>query len=106
MTNDTQRLLAALPYVLWPVAVILLIVQETKLPKQQDRLLRHHAYNALGFAIGAVLLSIPVMILSILPILGGIIVFLYWITIIILAIMSALRAYNNEQVHVPVMTGF
>jgi uncharacterized membrane protein len=98
-------MLRALPYVLFPVAIILIIVEETK-EGRKDADLRHHAYNALGFWAGAMILSIPVWIVSWTPILGSIIVALYWITIIVLAIIFALRAYRDERVRVPVMTDF
>ena len=104
--DDTHRMLSALPYVLWPIAVILLIVQETKEQKQQDKLLRHHAYNALGFALVALLLSVPVLLLSIIPLFGHVLATLYWITIVVLAVIYALRAYNGQKVVIPYVTDF
>jgi uncharacterized membrane protein len=104
--DDTQKMLCALSYVLWPVAVVLLIIEETKMQKQQDKLARHHAYNALGFAIAALLVSIPVFILMWLPILGYVVSTLYWITVVVLAIVYAIRAYQGQQVIIPLVTEF
>jgi uncharacterized membrane protein len=102
--NDTRPLLRAAPYLLWPVAVILIIVEETK--QKKDRELRHHAYNALGFAFLALVLSIPLWLLSWIPIFGQLLVLLYWIGIILFALMCALRAYNGKKVSIPFTTAF
>jgi uncharacterized membrane protein len=102
--DDTKRMLAALAYVLWPVALILLIIEETQ--EKKDRELRYHAYNALGFAVAALIIAIPVMVLAWLPILGGVVVTLFWIAFVVLAIIYALRAYKGQKVVIPVVTDF
>jgi uncharacterized membrane protein len=102
--KDTRSLLSALPYILWPVALVLLIIQETK--DKQDKLLRHHAYNAIGFIAGILILSIPVWLLAGVPVFGEIIATIYWLGAIILAIVFALRAYQGEKVEVPITTEF
>lgn len=105
--DDTRQLLIALSYVIWPVALILLIVEETRGTNQKrDAELRHHAYNALGFWAGVLILSLPVWAVAWIPIFGPVATVLYWAAVIVLAIVFALRAYRGEQVCVPVMTDF
>lgn len=96
--------LRALPYLLWPAALILLLIEETKDKKDKD--IRHHAYNALGFVAMAFLLSIPLWIISWVPFIGAVAVFMYWIVIIIFAIICAVKAYRNEKVNIPFATDF
>jgi len=104
--SDEHAILRALPYVIWPAALILLLIEETKKKSERDKDLRHHSYNALGFAGGAILLWLPVIILSWIPVLGGIITALYGVTVIVLAVVFAVRAYNNDAVIVPVTTEY
>jgi uncharacterized membrane protein len=98
--NDSHKILAALSYILWPIAVIALFIEQDK----RDNSLKYHACNALGFALAVFIVSIAVMLVAWIPIIGFAVATIFWVAIIILAIMYALKAYNGEKVVIPVIT--
>jgi uncharacterized membrane protein len=103
--NEEQKILAALSYVLWPVALVVLLVEEAK-EEHKSRQLRHHGFNALGFWIAALLIGIPVSVLTFVPIIGTVIAALFIIALIALALLFAIRAYRDEKIVVPYVTAF
>jgi len=100
MKPEEKRLVQALCYVLWPVALIVLVVT-----KKKDDLL-FHAWNGLGFAIGALLLWIPIMIVYWISVIGQLASILFWVVVIVFAIRYALDAYANRPVNIPFITDF
>ncbi len=107
MPDDSNRLLAALCYVLWPVALILLVVQETKVRQDRDKYLRHHAYNAAGFALALVLISVVSSIIFWMPFVGtffALVSWVLWLIIVIVAIFYAMQTYRGEDPNIPLVT--
>jgi uncharacterized membrane protein len=101
-----HNVLAALSYIIWPLALVLIVVEETK-KSASDRHLRHHAYNAMGFFVAWFVLWILIETLS------RILFAPFEMTkvflaaaIIAIAIIFALRAYRRDEVVVPFITPF
>ncbi len=97
-TQKESRLLAALCYPVWPLALVVLLLDK------DDVFVRYSAINGLGFALGVFLLSLPVALLGMIPILGTLVVLAFWICAIALAVWYAVRAYDGERVDVPFVT--
>jgi uncharacterized membrane protein len=96
--DDTTRLLSALCYPLWPVALVLLLLDK----REGD--LRFHSLNGLGFGIVLILLWV------IWSFFGWFIPgfwFLSWILEIlwlVFAIVYAIKAYEGGKPQIPVVT--
>jgi uncharacterized membrane protein len=103
--NNEQKLLAALSYALWPVALIVLVIEEAK-EEHKSKQLRYHGFNAMGLWIAVLLLSVPISILSFIPLVGGIVAALFVIAVIIVALLFAVKAYKGEKVIIPYVTAF
>ncbi len=98
-TDNTNGILAFLCYLLWPVALILLL-----LDKREDNL-RFHSINGLGFGlawwiIAWVLGWLLVMVFWPLWFLTN----LLWILGLVYAIVLGIKAYNGEKPEIPVVT--
>ena len=100
---------AALGYFFWPLAIVWLVIE----PYNKDRFIRFHSFQALGFAVGMVVLSIVLMVLSVVlatvPYVS-LIVSILWL-VIWLAILGAwlflmYKSYNNEKYKLPVIGDF
>lgn len=103
--NKEQKILAALAYILWPVALVLLIIEEAKV-EDKSKQLRHHAFNALGFWVVVLIMSLLVSIFSFVPLFGYVAAALFLILVIVLAILYALKAYQGQKVEIPYVTDF
>jgi uncharacterized membrane protein len=102
--GSESRLLAALGYPLWIVA---LVVVATDLKK--DSFLRHHGWQALFWGIAWFVVWVGLSLLSFLPFLGllfsflaGPVLFLVWL---VASVLYAVRAYRGERFEVPVVAG-
>lgn len=101
-----HNLLAALSYLLWPLALILIVIEETK-RSPADRHLRHHAYNAMGFALAWFAIWVFIEILSSLLFSAFVLTKnLFALAVIIIALVFAYRAYKGQEVTVPFVTPF
>lgn len=97
--NDTSKLLAALGYVIWPVALIAILME----PYKDEPFVKFHGFQALGFGIAISVISIIAWAIPFVDILAGPLVSLLWL---IVAIMWAIKAYNGEYAEMPVVYGF
>lgn len=97
-TDDTQNILAALCYLLWPVALVLLLA-EPKHPR-----LRYDAINGLGFAIGVLIIAALASAFTLIPVIGWVLWVLFWAGALVLAVLYAIRAYEGKRVVIPVIT--
>jgi uncharacterized membrane protein len=93
--SDTSKLMAALGYVIWIVALIAILIE----PYKNEKWVKSHAVQALAlnlaiYAVSAV--TMPLMGL------GGIVALVGFVYTIVLAI----KAYNGESLEVPVIYGF
>ena len=108
--TDNDKLIAALSYPIWLVAVFVLVSEANKNRPFQ----RYHAVQALGFGLAAyVLLSvfvcIDIFIGRISNFLGTVfscLTFPVWLIPFAVALWFAYRAYQGEKFEIPVVTDF
>jgi uncharacterized membrane protein len=107
--SDTSKLLAALGYPIWIVALIAILID----PYKDEKFVKFHGIQALGFAVAVValwiVLAIVNVILAFIPYVGLIIAailsWVLWIGVIVVAIMWAIKAYNGEYAELPFVYG-
>lgn len=112
--TDNDKLFAAVSYIFWPLAVIVLLSETNKERPFQ----RYHAVQALGFAIvmavlymifGCFYVIITAIAAAIAEVLGALVTCAsapFWLIPVALALWFAYRAYQGEQFEVPVLTEF
>ena len=95
MTNSTSgsdnRLLALLCYIFPLVALILFLMED----KKNDPTLRPHIVQGLG-------LAVVIIILTFIPFIG----WLAELVVAIYAILCGIKAYQGQEVVIPVLTDF
>jgi uncharacterized membrane protein len=104
----TDNVAAALCYLLGVITGILFLVLA---PYNQNRTIRFHAFQAIFFHVGVIILWIVFMIVSAIlaqiPILGWIIGLLGWMALgigaLIVWLMLMYKAYNNERLVLPIV---
>ncbi|MDP2182191.1 MAG: DUF4870 domain-containing protein [Actinomycetota bacterium] len=92
--NDTSKLLAALGYVIWPVALVAILID----PYKDEKFVKFHAVQALGLNLVIYVLSAVTTPVFGLGIVVGIVGFIY-------SIILAVKAYSGESTEVPVIYG-
>lgn len=93
--SDNSKMLAAIGYVIWPVALIAILIE----PYKNEKWVKSHAVQALALNLVIYVLSAvttPIFGLGILVGIGG---FVY-------SILLAVKAWNGESVEVPMIYGF
>ena len=112
--TDNDKLLAALSYPIWLVAVFVLISENNKTRPFQ----RYHAVQALGFAVAAFCLYVVVGCLyfivtviatAVADALGTLVACLavpIWLAPLAVALWFAYRAYQGEKFEIPYLTEF
>lgn len=86
--NDTNKILAALAYILGWLAIIIAILE----PAKEDPFLKFHAWQA--FFLGLAIVVVSMVTFGI----GGLLMF-------ILAIYYAIQAYSGKYFEIPVVYG-
>lgn len=89
--SDTTRLLTALGYPIWVVALILILIE----PYKRDPVVRHHAIQALGLNLAVWVLGMGTMWFG----LG----YLISVAGLVYEIVCAIKAYNGELFKMPVI---
>jgi uncharacterized membrane protein len=108
--SQDDRLFAALAYLFWPLAVILLFVE----PNKRQPFQRYHAVQALMYGVAASILVFVFLILDLLlsrisNILGTVFSCLtlpVWLFPAAAALWFAYRAYQGQMFDVPYLTRF
>ncbi|KAF0208709.1 MAG: DUF4870 domain-containing protein [Actinomycetota bacterium] len=93
--SDNSKMLAAIGYVIWPVALIAILIE----PYKNEKWVKSHAVQALALNLVIYVLSAvttPIFGLGILVGIGG---FVY-------SILLAVKAWNGESIEVPMIYGF
>ncbi len=100
---DQNRLLAALAYPIWIIALIIVLTDMKK-----DSFMRHHGWTALFWSIAWVVIYIAMGILLAIPFLGwltfiltGRLLHLAWL---VLSVYYAIQAYNGKEVTIPIVS--
>jgi uncharacterized membrane protein len=107
--SDTSKLLAALGYPIWIVALIAILID----PYKDEKFVKFHGFQALGFAVAVVVAWIAFAIVSAIllfvPVIGALISTLLWwvlwVGIVVVAILWAVKAYNGEYAELPIIYG-
>ncbi len=86
--NDTNRLLAALSYPIWIIALVMILTDTSK----EDPFVKYHAWQGLFLGIASMLVSIVTFGI------GGLLIWLY-------SIYCAIQTYNGEYLEVPLIYG-
>ncbi len=112
--TDNDKLLAALSYPIWLVAVFVLISESNKNRPFQ----RYHAVQALGLAVaafaayavfGCLYAILTIIAAAIADALGTIVACLFipfWLIPLAVVLWFAYRAYQGEQFEIPYVTAF
>lgn len=100
---------AVLGYFFWPLAIVWLVIE----PYNRERFIRFHSFQALGFAVAMIVLSIVVTVLSVVlamvPYVGLIVIILwplFGLAILGVWLFLMYKSYNNEKYKLPVIGDF
>lgn len=93
-----SNLAAALCY-LWITAIIFLLLE----PYNRDKFVRFHAFQALFLGLASIAGQV---ILSVIPVLGWMLLPVWSLLVLVLAIIGAVKAYNNETWNIPAIGPF
>lgn len=93
-----NNIAGALAY-LWITAIIFLLLE----PYNRDKFVRFHAFQALFLGLASIAGHI---VLSLLPVLGWTLIPLWSLLILVLAIVGAVKAYQNQTWRIPVIGEF
>ena len=92
--TDDDKLWALLSWLFWPIAVIVLLLED----KKQRPFIKYHAVQALAVGV------IGYVISGVLSVIG--IGCVLWLVVLIYQIYLAVKSYQGEWVTVPVITDF
>lgn len=95
--SDTSKLLAAGGYIIWPVALVAILIE----PYKDEPFVKFHGYQALGFTVLLWVLGIVVGVIPFVQIID----LLIWPIWAVIAIIWAVKAYNGEYAEMPLIYG-
>lgn len=91
--SDTGKILAALGWVFWPVAIVAILLD----PYKNEKFVRHHAIQSLAFNVVVYIASF-VLSFVLIGVFVGLAAFVY-------SIVLAVQAWNGKMTEVPVVYG-
>lgn len=103
-SSAENRILAALGYPIWPIALVILLTDMKK-----NSFMRLHAIQALGYTAAWVVIFIGLSILTSLPFLGLAFLFLWplvYLAWFVIALYYAYQAYQGQTFSIPVVSQF
>jgi len=102
-SDQSNRLLAALAYPIWIIALIIVLTERKK-----DPFMRNHGWTALFWAIAWLIIWVGLQILVQIPFLGWLLFLftapIFWLVWLILSIYFAVQAYNGKQFTIPLVS--
>lgn len=105
VSDQTNRLLAALAYPIWIIALIIVVTDMKK-----DPFMRHHGWTALFWGIAWFIIWVILQILVRIPFLGWLLFlaggFVLWLIWLILSIYYAAQAYNGKTFTIPLVSEY
>ena len=93
-----NNIAGALAY-LWITAIVFLLLE----PYNKDKYVRFHSFQALFLGLASIAGHI---VLSLIPILGWALMPLWSLLILVLAVVGAVKAYQNQTWHIPLIGEF
>jgi uncharacterized membrane protein len=104
-SDQTNKLLAALSYPIWIIALIVILTDMKK-----DPFMKHHGWTALFWGLTWFVVWVALSILGNIPFLGWLLFLvtgpLLWIAWLALSIYYAIQAYNGKEVTIPLVSDF
>lgn len=106
--NDNDRALAAIGYVIWIIAVVVLLLDDTK----RKPLLKDHAVQGLGFAVASIVYSFFAAFIYICAAIVsfGILALFLWVIFFVPTVVGAYFGYlaysQDGLVEIPLLTDF
>lgn len=89
--SDTGKLLAALGWIFWPIAIVAILLE----PYKNEKFVRHHAIQSLGFNVVVYVASF-VLSFVLVGVFVGLAAFIY-------AVILAVQAWNGKMTEVPLV---
>lgn len=102
-TTQEQPVIAALAYIIGIIIPVVILVTDMK----RSRYMRFHALHSLFLSVAWVIVYVALTIVSIIPVIGivpTIILPFAGLAMLILAIILAVKAYNKQELTLPVIT--
>ncbi len=103
--STENRLLAALAYPIWIIALIIVVTDMKK-----DPFMRHYGWTALFWGIAWLVFWFALQIFLHIPFLGWLLFLLtaplFWLVWLILSIYYAIQAYNGKTFSIPIVSDF
>jgi uncharacterized membrane protein len=101
LPSQSNRILAALAYPIWIIALIIVVTDLKK-----DPFMRHHGWLALFWAIAWVVLHVAWIVVASLPLLHWLFLFypLLWPAFIVLSLYYAIQTYNAKSFSIPIVS--
>jgi uncharacterized membrane protein len=96
--NDTSKILAALGYPIWIVALIAILIE----PYKNEKFVKSHAVQAIALGLAE---WVVLFVLGMIPFVN-LITPLVGLALFIYQIILALKAWNGEYVEIPVIYGY
>jgi uncharacterized membrane protein len=103
--NDTSKLIAALGFPIWPVAVVAILID----PYKDEKFVKFHAMQAIGLGLIHWIAVAVLQAFWFIPFVGWMLMSvagLLGLIIFVFQIMFALRVYGGAYVEVPVVYDF
>ena len=97
--NDTSKLLAALGYPIWIVALIAILID----PYKDEKFVKFHGYQALALGIAG---WVVIVVLGFVPVIGWVADIFLPLALLVYQIFLAVKAYNGTYFEVPGVFGF
>jgi len=97
--SQEQPIMAALSYIVGILAIIILVTDMKK-----SRYMRFHGFQALFMIVVWIAFGVVAAILQVVPIIGTLIALLGYLALIVLGIILAVKAYNKQELELPVIT--
>jgi uncharacterized membrane protein len=102
-TDQSNRLLAALGYPIWIIALIIVITDMKK-----DPFMRIHGWTALFWGVAWLIIWVALQILLRIPFLGWLLFLftapIFWLAGLALSIYFATQAYGGKIVNIPIVS--
>jgi uncharacterized membrane protein len=100
--SDTSKLLAALGYPIWIVALIAILIE----PYKNEKFVKFHAVQALALGIAEWVVIIAAQFLAVIPVIGWIVALVAWLiplAVFVYQIILAIGAFNGNYSEVPIL---
>jgi len=100
--NDTSKLLAALSYPIWIIALVAVLIE----PYKNEKFVKSHAVQALALGLAGWAIIVVAQFFAVIPVIGWLVAVIGWFVplgVFVYQIILALKAWNGEYVEVPVV---